>query len=896
MKSVFSPFSRTYCFFDFRFNILIYMPPKRRSKMGGRGRGRGRGGAKFLERDRGKAEERTDEANTNPLEPPHTNDNLMKNNDITDQLAFDQEVEESAASRVCSSSNNVASEIIQMIKIPHPNGKENVNESGENYRKEDIIPKESEEDDARTPAEEHLIVASTTVAATAPPDLNAAKNSSIEVDHNYNALDIQKNSVSRTLAVKATTSTSTVQCDEKPAAEEEKEKPQKEVEDKAEEDRKVEEKGQAVLPQSSRQPETNRRGWLEGVDVDPEDDTDEDEDSSSHYAGDAMLTTAEKTEKMKTMFQNGLKIHFAGEEMEACRAVSTQLFPHQRVALAWMFNHENKQSEGMLGGILADDMGLGKSLTVVALIMTNFWDGKPLCKPDLGFIRPPLTSDQRGVKGKGKLSKPRPTAQQLGVGSKLQNQVKKTSGIFSKMRKLSSDSDSEEGSRPSFSFGLKKIRKKRMNRANENDEMNLESDSEDQADSSDLEFINDDSSDLGDWDESEEETKVKSKMNRKMNVDGLIDASSSEDELQPASKRRRKASPMDSDQDDENPKENFGSTGAKEDSLLENESIKNVSPAELEDDVDGDNLPSPKMLKRTKTVEEEEEEQPRASSEERGERNKNRNGPLNIRTRVNKETGLKMIIPPRQPAEQRGRRRATLLVCPTSLISHWAEQLDRHLDQSVRIKLRIHHGQSKAESGAELEDCDIVITTYGTLQYEGSAVQQGPLLKAKWLRVVLDEGHYIKNHNSKTAKAAVELNTLRRWIITGTPIQNNLLEFWSLINFLKFGLYAGKGNMRYFKYEIDRLCKEGNPIGFERLQVLIDAVCLRRTKTDKRPDGSPIVTLPNKTIITREVELSEDERTVYDVYLTHFQMIVAKYHRRGDLLRNYAHVFAMMMR
>merc|ERR1712197_120219 len=99
-----------------------------------------------------------------------------------------------------------------------------------------------------------------------------------------------------------------------------------------------------------------------------------------------------------------------------------------------------------------------------------------------------------------------------------------------------------------------------MNRANENDEMNLESDSEDQADSSDLEFINDDSSDLGDWDESEEETKVKSKMNRKMNVDGLIDASSSEDELQPASKRRRKASPMDSDQDDENPKENFGST------------------------------------------------------------------------------------------------------------------------------------------------------------------------------------------------------------------------------------------------------------------------------------------------------------------------------------------------
>merc|ERR1711923_467175 len=85
--------------------------------------------------------------------------------------------------------------------------------------------------------------------------------------------------------------------------------------------------------------------------------------------GDEVLSTQQKTERMRTMFRSGLAIHFAGEEMEACRAVATQLFPHQRVGLAWMFQHENKQSEGMLGGILADDMGLGKSLTVVALIM-----------------------------------------------------------------------------------------------------------------------------------------------------------------------------------------------------------------------------------------------------------------------------------------------------------------------------------------------------------------------------------------------------------------------------------------------------------------------------------------------------------------------------------------------
>ena len=67
--------------------------------------------------------------------------------------------------------------------------------------------------------------------------------------------------------------------------------------------------------------------------------------------------TAEQTgERMRNVFQAGLSIHLQGEEMEACRAVATQLFPHQRVGLAWMVRHENRESGGMRGGILADDM------------------------------------------------------------------------------------------------------------------------------------------------------------------------------------------------------------------------------------------------------------------------------------------------------------------------------------------------------------------------------------------------------------------------------------------------------------------------------------------------------------------------------------------------------------
>ena len=119
--------------------------------------------------------------------------------------------------------------------------------------------------------------------------------------------------------------------------------------------------------------------------------------------GGPMLDREAVTRRMQGVFQSGLEIHFSGEEMEACRAIATPLFPHQRIGLAWMFRHENKETDGMRGGILADDMGLGKTLTVIALIFTNHWDGKPMAKPDIGYTRPPLTVNsgtRRGRKGK----------------------------------------------------------------------------------------------------------------------------------------------------------------------------------------------------------------------------------------------------------------------------------------------------------------------------------------------------------------------------------------------------------------------------------------------------------------------------------------------------------------
>ena len=83
----------------------------------------------------------------------------------------------------------------------------------------------------------------------------------------------------------------------------------------------------------------------------------------------------------------------------------------------------------------------------------------------------------------------------------------------------------------------------------------------------------------------------------------------------------------------------------------------------------------------------------------------------------------------------------------------------------------------------------------------------------------MDEGHNIKNHLSKAHKAALELDVERKWVVTGTPIQNNLMEFWSLLNFLGSHTYAGRENMKVYKRQIQKLCQDGNERGYQRLKV-----------------------------------------------------------------------------
>lgn len=114
---------------------------------------------------------------------------------------------------------------------------------------------------------------------------------------------------------------------------------------------------------------------------------------------------------------------------------------------------------------------------------------------------------------------------------------------------------------------------------------------------------------------------------------------------------------------------------------------------------------------------------------------------------------------------------STLIVAPVSVMSNWEQQIRRHVKEEHQPKILVYHGARKV-AGQELSAYDVVITSYGTLAKELDEGGSKTLLNQKknWRRVVLDEGHTIRNVKTKVALAASELKAQSRWVLTGTPM------------------------------------------------------------------------------------------------------------------------------
>ncbi|KAI9795698.1 MAG: DNA helicase rad5 [Piccolia ochrophora] len=250
----------------------------------------------------------------------------------------------------------------------------------------------------------------------------------------------------------------------------------------------------------------------------------------------------------------------------------------------------------------------------------------------------------------------------------------------------------------------------------------------------------------------------------------------------------------------------------------------------------------------------------------------------------------------------------TLVVAPMSLLAQWQSEAE-NASHPGTLRTLVYYGTDKnanlqtlcCESNAASAP-HLIITSYGVVLSEygqvaaggGNRGSHGGLFSLNFFRVILDEGHHIKNRQSKTAKACYEISAQHRWVLTGTPIVNRLEDLFSLVHFLKVEPWS---NFSFWKTFITVPFESKDFIrALDVVQTVLEPLVLRRTKDMRTPDGKALVPLPPRTIEIEEVELSKPEREVYDHIFTRAKRTFNANVEAGTLFKSYTTIFAQILR
>lgn len=167
---------------------------------------------------------------------------------------------------------------------------------------------------------------------------------------------------------------------------------------------------------------------------------------------------------------------------------------------------------------------------------------------------------------------------------------------------------------------------------------------------------------------------------------------------------------------------------------------------------------------------------------------------------------LEMIALIVSDTQTSGSSRCTLIIAPVGVMSNWTDQIAHHVKGSHTLNVLVYHGTGKRPfKPEEAAQYDVIVTSYATLanEYCPRDKKDAPplpraqgLFSVKWRRVILDEGHTIRNPQTKAALAATNLLARSKWVLTGTPIINNLKDLYSLVRFI--GLTGGLERLEIF--------------------------------------------------------------------------------------------------
>jgi len=229
-----------------------------------------------------------------------------------------------------------------------------------------------------------------------------------------------------------------------------------------------------------------------------------------------------------------------------------------------------------------------------------------------------------------------------------------------------------------------------------------------------------------------------------------------------------------------------------------------------------------------------------------------------------------------QPAPAQAAPGPALVVCPKSVMDNWHAEAARFVPG---LRVRVWSAGSLDDLPQQLGDADLHVLNYAQLRLLGESLK--PL---RWLAVILDEGQNIKNPGSQTAQVARGLRAEHRLVLSGTPIENRLMDLWSLMT---FAMPGALGNRAQF----GRLYgAKGDSLARCRLAARVRPFVLRRTKTQVARD------LPDRIEEDLLCEMEGEQATLYRAELKQAQQRLLGIHTQAELAQQQFHFLTSLLR
>ncbi|XP_048240657.1 helicase-like transcription factor isoform X3 [Haliotis rufescens] len=590
-------------------------------------------------------------------------------------------------------------------------------------------------------------------------------------------------------------------------------------------------------------------------------------------------------------------------EREPVEAVRTPLYPHQKQALHWMMTRENEENlppfweetpsghysnillnhttyerpPSIRGGILADDMGLGKTLEIISLILTNFVDNRPLALPVPGV---PRVRREKAVSESYSRMEPSESRSKSETRVAVANN---NDDMFQRLQSYHEFIDQMDEEQPT-----KKTACPTKLRFGKPDSSNIET-------TGTVTTRLDDMSDVG---STPANRTINSTMQRKATITELVEPTNG----------KRKC--LVTETDLVNEKELSKQRKLQLDSLHSESGFSAVCNAQSSIHTDvinvGVSSDVDKQSRFSGNVGRMEDEGVDASrkiqSDMCGEKYHFYDELPDLEDEELCDEGSGADFMTANHCDEKGRTlcekgdpRGTLIICPLCVLRTWQDQFEEHVHPNIHIDVHVYHGSKRCKDSSFIKCKDVVITTYGIVRSEFKKYVKGeeaPVFTLNWLRIVLDEGHIIRNPRALQTKAVLALKAQRKWVLSGTPIQNRMLDLYPLVSFLNVTPLKQR---HWWDSLLEKPLQRGIEIIFKRVQHLMENIAMRRTK-NTLVNGEPLVKLPKREVYMERIKMSDEESRRYKFLEERGKIVIKQLVRHNEMGRKNYLVLEIILR